>query len=42
MNGDAKAESRQQEISGISRGLKIMARELEIPVIALSQLSRGG
>jgi replicative DNA helicase len=41
MNGDAKAESRQQEISGISRGLKIMARELEIPVIALSQLSRG-
>ncbi len=35
-----KAESRQQEISQISRMLKEMARELEIPVIALSQLSR--
>ncbi len=36
----AKAESRQQEISMISRSLKELARELEVPVLALSQLSR--
>ncbi len=36
----AKAESRQQEISLISRSLKELARELEVPLIALSQLSR--
>ena len=35
------AESRQQEISGISRSLKALARELEVPVITVSQLSRG-
>lgn len=35
-----RAESRQQEISGISRSLKGLARELNVPVIALSQLSR--
>tara|TARA_R110002072_G_scaffold8713_10_gene43646 strand:- start:3136 stop:4500 length:1365 start_codon:yes stop_codon:yes gene_type:complete len=36
----AKAESRQQEISVISRQLKELSRELEVPVLALSQLSR--
>lgn len=40
MNGDGRSENRQQEISAISRGLKGMARELDIPIIALSQLSR--
>jgi len=40
MNGDGKTDSRQQEISAISRSLKGIARELQVPVIALSQLSR--
>lgn len=40
MVGDAAAENRQQEISRISRGLKILARDLGVPVLALSQLSR--
>lgn len=35
-----KAESRQQEVSDISRKIKAMARELDVPIIALSQLSR--
>ncbi|MBI4549355.1 MAG: replicative DNA helicase [Candidatus Omnitrophica bacterium] len=40
MQGRGRAESRQQEISEISRSLKALARELAIPVIAVSQLSR--
>jgi replicative DNA helicase len=41
MRGSANPESRQQEISEISRSLKALAKELCIPVIALSQLNRG-
>ncbi len=40
MTGSGKIESRQQEISDISRALKALARELKVPVLALSQLSR--
>jgi replicative DNA helicase len=40
MTGRSGAESRQVEISEISRNLKILARELEVPVVGLSQLSR--
>jgi replicative DNA helicase len=40
MQGETRTENRQQEISQISRNLKIMAKELDCPVIALSQLSR--
>jgi replicative DNA helicase len=40
MKGRARVESRQQEISEISRSLKALAKELTIPVIAVSQLSR--
>lgn len=40
MSGSGKGDSRQQEISDISRSLKSLARELSVPVLALSQLSR--
>ena len=40
MTGSKHSESRQQEISDISRSLKAVARELNVPVVALSQLSR--
>jgi replicative DNA helicase len=40
MQGRGKTESRQQEISDISRSLKILAKEINVPIITLSQLSR--
>lgn len=40
MSGSGRSESRQQEISDISRSLKSLARELSVPVVSLSQLSR--
>jgi replicative DNA helicase len=40
MQSEARSENRQQEISEISRALKILGRELNVPVIAVSQLSR--
>lgn len=40
IKGDSKSGNRQEEVSRISRGLKQMARELKVPVLALSQLSR--
>jgi replicative DNA helicase len=40
MSGPSNADNRQQEISAISRSIKAVAKELNVPVVALSQLSR--